>query len=279
MGGFRPYKDVIVRPIPLNFDTIPEAEGKNLSLEIAEAQHDAYVRALRKAGARVHYLPRNDHPESVFVEDVAIIIHDRVLLTEHEHVSRRNETPEDLVEIFEDKYKLKVSEVFDEDALIDGGDVIYTGKEIIAALSPRTNNLGIEALKTTFPFHQVVTVQISGDQHLTAILGLFGEDTFCVSRESPDGRAVLAQINDRSDIMYQMVEVPDDLAVNCIAINNRIICKSAKESPESFAIMDKTAINRKLIGVELSEIEKALGSLTCMSLRFNSRETGCCPVL
>ena len=49
-----------------------------------------------------------------------------------------------------------------------------------------------------------------------------------------------------------------------------MICKSSAEAPKSFEILQQQLGPKyKVLGLDLSEIEKAVGSLTCMSLRFN----------
>ena len=276
MSNFRPYSDVLVREVPDSFDKAIGAEGKDLDVELARKQHEAYVNALKKAGARVHYLPRNNHqPDSVFVEDIAIIIGDRVLLTKPKVESRRYEVSEDLANLFEGKYGLRVSEVTDDAATLDGGDVIFTGKEILAGISDRTNARGIQELRETFPSYEVVEVDVRGPLHLTTMMGLFGEDTLCISSESRHGRTMLDQINKRSKTRYRQVEVAEDVAANCIAINGTLLCKGKKENSRSYGIVKGAAGGREVIGLELSEIEKAIGSLTCMSLRFSLAKMGC----
>ena len=53
-------------------------------------------------------------------------------------------------------------EVSDPDACIDGGDVIFTGKELLCGLSKRTNEKGMRALAAAFPGLTVVPVTVTG---------------------------------------------------------------------------------------------------------------------
>ncbi len=279
MSHFRPYHDIIVREIPDDFNHAIGAEGKKLDVELARKQHRAYVNALKKTGAKVYYLPRrNNQPDSVFVEDIAVIIDDKVLLTRPEPVSRREEVSEDLFDIFQERFGLKVETVEDKDreATLDGGDVIFTGKEIIAGHSRRTNDKGIQVLRETFPRYNVVAVEVHGPLHLTTMMGLYAEDTLSFSTETDGGRAMFDQIREKSKIKYKKLEVPDDVAANCIAINGILLCKSEKENPKSYPLM-KDAKERPVVGLDASEIEKAVGSLTCMSLRFNTYKIDFCP--
>ena len=64
-----------------------------IDVERAASQHLAYEAALRLAGAQVHSLPAEpDLPDSVFVEDVAIVLDECALITRPGAVSRQPET-------------------------------------------------------------------------------------------------------------------------------------------------------------------------------------------
>ena len=65
------------------------------------------------------------------------------------------------------------------------------------------------------------------------------------------------------------------MSANTIFMNDTLICKAEEEAPESFKGLGQQIgpFCKAVKGVELSEIEKAVGSLTCMSLRFNVPST------
>ena len=47
-----------------------------------------------------------------------------------------------------------------EPALLDGGDVLFTGREIFVGLSSRTNKEGVESLAKAFPKYPVTSVDM-----------------------------------------------------------------------------------------------------------------------
>lgn len=163
---------------------------------------------------------------------------------------------------------LVVIEITDPEAKIDGGDVQWTGKEIFVGISPRTNLAGVEAVRQAFPGYRTIGIDVSGPLHLKTLIGLCGEDTFCVSTENGDSMRMYEQIREKSKIEYKAIYVPDDGSANTIFINGKVICRSRKENPESFKILQRECPH-ELVEIESSEIEKAVGSLTCLSLRFN----------
>jgi len=166
------------------------------------------------------------------------------------------------------RFGLVVVEITDPKAKIDGGDVQYTGKEILVGVSQRTNLAGVRAVAEAFPGYKTIPIPVSGPLHLKTLIGLCGEDTFCVATESLDSIKMFERIRDLSSIPYKAIYVPEDNVANTIWINGRVICKSRKENPRSFEILQKHSCHQ-LVEIESSEIEKAVGSLTCMSLRFN----------
>ncbi len=47
-----------------------------------------------------------------------------------------------------------------EPALMDGGDVLFTGREFFVGLTSRTNKEGVESLAKAFPNYPVTTVDM-----------------------------------------------------------------------------------------------------------------------
>src|ERR1051325_6788415 len=65
-----------------------------IDVDLARAQHDAYENALEDAGCRIDRLPAGpDMPDSVFIEDAAVVFDEIAVLTRPGAESRRAETP------------------------------------------------------------------------------------------------------------------------------------------------------------------------------------------
>lgn len=67
--------------------------------------------------------------------------------------------------------KLSVVEIEDNDeATIDGGDVLFTGEELFVGLSQRTNYQGANALAKAFPEYPTIPVVLPGTvMHLKCV--------------------------------------------------------------------------------------------------------------
>ncbi len=121
-----------------------------INLELARKQHLGYIDALKYCGCDVTVLPADErYPDCVFVEDPAVIVGSTALITRPGHASRFGEV-ERVRELLKAQ-GLIVVEITDPEAKIDGGDVQYTGKEILVGISERTNRAGVAAVAEAFP--------------------------------------------------------------------------------------------------------------------------------
>ena len=84
-------------------------------------------------------------PDCVFIEDTAIVIGNTALITCPGHESRRAETKE-VLKHFKSVSDMKVVEM-EAPTHIDGGDVLFTGREIFVGLSTRSNSEGVQVIK------------------------------------------------------------------------------------------------------------------------------------
>src|SRR5256714_5978262 len=122
---------------------LTDREREPFDAGVAAEQHRAYREALRACGAEVVTLPPVDElPDSVFVEDMAIVLDELAVLTRPGVESRRAE-----VEIIEPAVaRLRPVARVEPPATLEGGDVMRAGRKLYVGLSPRTNAAGVSAL-------------------------------------------------------------------------------------------------------------------------------------
>lgn len=111
-----------------------------INVEKAREQHRNYVGELSKLIDHVVEVPAHkEFPDQVFVEDPAVVLDGVALLTRMRSPSRAGEgTP---MRAVLENLRLHVVEMKDPDAYLDGGDVIFTGREFLVGLSRRTNKV------------------------------------------------------------------------------------------------------------------------------------------
>jgi len=266
---FNKYSLVLVSGIPDSYAAAALGLSGEVDLDKARRQHKEYVKALEELGCDVVVVaPDETLPDCVFVEDTAVILDGRALMTRPGHANRVNEVNN--VRPVLKKQDVVIMEMVDPDATLDGGDVIFTGKEILVGLSKRTNEAGVREVQRAFPQYSVTSIPVSGPLHLTTMVSMCGPNTICASTETGNSIRCLKEIQSRSRHQYETLIVPHDTAANTVYINGGLIHKSTRENKESAEILKMFCKKKSLksIEIDLSEIEKAVGSITCMSLRF-----------
>ncbi len=115
-----------------------------IDLELARSQHQHYQQALAELGCKVVSLAEQpDLPDSVFVEDIAIVLDECAVITRPGAESRRPETNSVASKLGEYR-KLGFIEA---PGTLDGGDVLRVDRTLYVGLSGRSNNAAVDQLR------------------------------------------------------------------------------------------------------------------------------------
>lgn len=235
------------------------ADEAAVDYAIALRQHEAYRSALERCGCRVISLEVNrDHPDSVFVEDTALVLDEVAIMMSPGAASRRDE-PRGIEPTLRE-YRTVVC--VEPPATIDGGDVVREGKQLYAGESQRTNEAGISALAALSRTHgyEVTSIPVFGCLHLKSACSALPDGRFLVNADWID---VSPLPRDR------LVQVPDSepWAGDVLVIGERIIVSDA--FPETIALLEGQGW--EVVPVGVSEFAKVEGGVTCLSLVFNEQ--------
>ncbi|XP_047230425.1 N(G),N(G)-dimethylarginine dimethylaminohydrolase 1 isoform X1 [Girardinichthys multiradiatus] len=275
MAGFGHYTHAVVRGIPASLakEALRTSQAE-VDLTRARTEHEAYVGVLRKRlELEVVELPADESlPDCVFVEDAAVVCGETALITRPGAESRRGET-----EVIKKALKdldLNIVEMTDENATLDGGDVLFTGREFFVGLSKRTNQRGAEILADAFKDYAVSTVPVLEGLHLKSFCSMGGPGLIIIGSSEPAQKA-LKIMQQMSDHRYDKLTVPDDIAANCIYMNlpnkgHVLLHCTVEEFPESVKVFEKLK-DHMLIPVCNSEKVKVDGALTCCSLLISKK--------
>ena len=111
-----------------------------IDLTKALADHENYVREIKKLIPHVVQIPPHEEtPEMVFVEDPAIVRGGKALMAQMPLPSRTQEVRP--VRPILEEMGLEIFEVDDPEAALDGGNVVFTGREFLVGISRRTNEV------------------------------------------------------------------------------------------------------------------------------------------
>ena len=143
------FKNALVRngiPNSVKNGLSIDENHEEVNVENARIQHRNYLDCLRNSGLTLHEIePDEIYPDCVFVEDTAVVIGKKVLITNPGAPSRRGEAEATgkLFQKIKDKYDLDVYVMNPNgEATVDGGDCCFTGRELLVGLSRRTNQKG-----------------------------------------------------------------------------------------------------------------------------------------
>lgn len=233
-----------------------------IAFDTLERQHRAYRDALASAGARVIVLDALEaFPDSVFVEDAAVVLDEVAILTRPGAESRR---PEPAFLDAPLATKRGSIERIDDPATLDGGDVLRVGDTLFVGLSRRTTRSGVERLAAIVHRHgyRVVPVPVHGSLHLKTACTALDADTLLLNP---------AWIDVDPFDGFSKIEVADDepFAANVLPVGDARLVNAAfprtRERVEAFC----ASAGLRAIAVDISEFGKAEAGLTCMSLVFD----------
>ena len=135
------FQRAIVGTLPNSFATqslrFKEPE-KPVDLENARRQHSIYMSELKKVIPLVVQIPPDERfPDSVYVEDPVVVHEGTALLAQMKPDSRAGEFSA-LRPVLEEM-GLRIVEMREPGAYLDGGDIMFTGREFLIGQSERTN--------------------------------------------------------------------------------------------------------------------------------------------
>src|SRR5258708_3398180 len=115
-------------------------DRKPIDLATARQQHHAYEKLLGKLGARVISLgPEPDLPDSMFVEDPAIVLDELAVILPLGTETRRREAPS----LAQALAKFRKLEYVSLPGTLEGRDVLRIGRKIFVGLTKRSNGEAI----------------------------------------------------------------------------------------------------------------------------------------
>jgi dimethylargininase len=233
-------------------------ERQPINLPTANAQHRSYEQLLGKHGARVVSLRAEaDLPDSMFVEDPAIVLDELAVILPLGVESRRPEAAL-LAKAISPFRKLEYVAL---PGTIEGGDVLRINRKLFVGLSKRSNAEGIRQLAAIVaPYnYDVFAVRVAGCLHLKSAVTYLGRNILLANRDWFDSAAFAG---------FEWIDVaPEEPnAANALALGETVIF------PASFPRTRSRIESRGfyITTLDVSELQKAEAGLTCSSLLFDS---------
>lgn len=241
----------------MNECEITHIERIPIDVNTARRQHHDYNEALKSLGCEVIALSAEaDLPDSVFVEDTAIVLPEVAVITRPGADSRKPETESIARVLSQHRPLVRIT----EPATVDGGDVLVVDRKIYVGLSTRSNDSAVRQMQELLSNYgyTVTGVQMHDCLHLKTAVTRVDDNTLLINRNWVDMHHFEA---------YDLIDVDpsEPFAANCLPIDDFIIFPTA--FPRTRAKLE--AKGYKVKAVHVDELAKAEGAVTCCSLVFN----------
>ena len=225
-----------------------------IDFQKAVSQHRAYEDCLRELGVRVVALPAEPAlPDSVFVEDAAVVLDELAVIPIMGAPSRRPET-KSIARILREYRPLQF---LLDPATLDGGDVLRAERKIFVGLTKRTNRSAIDQLHDIARHHgyEVQVVEVRNVLHLKSACSYLGENAMLVNRSF---------LHPEIFAGFDLIDVPNDepAAANALAINGKVIVSAS--FPKTATLLRRRGFEP--VPIDVSELQKAEAGVTCCSL-------------
>lgn len=225
--------------------------------EALVGEHQAYIAALRSAGVDVTVLqPLELFPDSVFVEDPALVFSEAAILLRPGAPSRVAEAQE-LAPVLHARFPRVLSL---NDGFADGGDILVTPDFVLIGQSARTDRIGAAALQSLLASidrkSQIVEVP-EGTLHLKSDCSLIDEETVLATRGLAASGALAG---------FRVLVVPDEerAATNALRVNDAVFVRSG--CPRTADLLANHGLD--VVPLPVFEIAKIDAGLSCLSLRW-----------
>ena len=225
-----------------------------IDVDRATAQHAAYERELAAAGYRIARVPAApDLPDAVFVEDTAIVLPELAVVTRPGALSRRPELDAVAAVLSE----LRPLAYVEAPGTLDGGDVLVIGRTVFVGDTARSNRDGAHQLERILAprGYAVQRVPVDGCLHLKTAVTRVAEETVLLNPEWVEPHRFDAYRAIHTDPL-------EPYAANVLVAPDRVLVSAGHpRTGERLARLGAT-----VVPIDVSELEKAEGGLTCCSI-------------
>jgi dimethylargininase len=226
------------------------------SYDLIIKQHDAYISTLISLGLEVTILEAlPEYPDGYFVEDTAVVTPDIAVITNPGAAARKGEQ----ITIEPVLAKYRNIEHIEQPGTVDGGDVLMIGTHFFIGISSRTNEHGAKQLGHILEKYgnTWATIPITTGLHLKSSVNYVGKNNLLITEEFSDNEKLSA-------FNKIIIDRTEEYTCNTLLINNCLIIP--KVFPDTKKKLNELSF--EIIELDISEVRKMDGGLTCMSLRF-----------
>ena len=229
-------------------------ERRPIDADRAAAQHGHYERLLASLGCEIRRVePAPSIPDSVFIEDTAVVLPELAVITRPGAPGRRAEVDGVAVAL----EGIRPVRRIEPPGTLDGGDVLVIGRHVRVGASGRTNHEGARQLRAILrPFgYQVTRVPVRHCLHLKTAVTDAAEGLVVVNPEWVDEAEF-------ADLDRIRVASDEPFAANVLRVGDAVVMAEAHR-------ITRQRLERRGLAVsivDVSELALAEGGVTCCVL-------------
>lgn len=246
----------VTRPVPaaIAHCELTHLDRTPIDVEVARREHAAYERALERLGYRVQRLAAaDDQPDSVFIEDTAVVVDEIAVITRPGAESRQEETGAVAAAL----RPLRPVAELSAPATLDGGDVLRLGRVLYVGTGARSNAEGAAQLRALLdPFgYEVREAAFTGCLHLKTAVTAVGDGLVLANPEWVEARQF-------EGARAVEVDPSEPFAANALLARGAVI--HADAFPRTRRRLEAAGV--RVVPVPAGELAKAEGGVTCCCL-------------
>ena len=260
MTGFFDFTHAIVRkPGHSVISGLRDGDGPDPDYERLNIEHDNYVAALRHAGVSVDVLEAAEaYPDSVFVEDAALVFCEGAILLRPGAPSRAEEAAL-LLPALQRHFDAVLTQ---KEGRADGGDILATPDAVIIGLSHRTDRKGAESLAvllSRFGKRAVIEQTPAKILHFKTGCGMIDEETVLAVPE-------MAGCGAFNSLRVLVTPEGEEGAANILRVGSKVLI--GQHWAKTRDMIERLGI--ETVALPVTEIAKLDAGLSCMSLRWRA---------
>lgn len=254
----RIFDSVIVRPPSSSYPhcVSSDPEKDNIDVQLAKEQHRSYVSVLKENRINVLELPPlQGYPDSVFMQDPAVLGVRRSIIGRFGESSRKGEVKQLVTDLHQIEL-MKNSDLLQIDirGTLEGGDIMITDQQkLFVGESSRTNSAGILQLQSFLQDFNVIKVK-TRLFHLLCGCSYLSQSTMIITPE-------LVSSDNFPGLRYVRLRREDAYASDALYLGDRRVLIPAGFPNASRKLRDAAYIP---VEIDVSEFHKGDGGVTCL---------------
>ncbi len=220
------------------------------------AQHNAYEKTLRSLGLEIIHLDALvGYPDAYFVEDTAVVLPELAVITRPGASARQGEEKSIAAALAAYRPLAQIQ----SPATLEGGDIFVVGQHLYIGISERTNLAGAQQLADLAAPHgyQATFIPVGAGLHLKSSVNPISKDLLLVTQD-------FAEREEIASFRKIILDPEEEYAANTLRINDYLLTPAG--FPRTREKLEQLGI--PILELDVSEVQKMDGGLTCMSLRF-----------